>query len=141
MSGLYRRAGTPGSNIIEAGDRITNVRTATRLLMRNGSWLCEKGKSWKADSLGFAWSESESRSWRRTIFVIRNQRAAGQPLGGQDPFRSASMLRNNRVAFNIAGNRYRLDVTVNYPYRIVYIRFVGTHADYDTVDDGRSYPC
>ena len=49
-------------------------------------------------------------------------------------FRSASVLQDNRVAFNIAGNHYRLVVKINYPYRIVYIRFVGTHADYDTVD-------
>jgi mRNA interferase HigB len=34
----------------------------------------------------------------------------------------------------IGGNHYRLVVKVNYPYRIVYIRFVGTHADYDAVD-------
>ena len=34
----------------------------------------------------------------------------------------------------IAGNHYRLVVKVNYPYRIVYIRFVGTHAEYDAVD-------
>jgi HTH-type transcriptional regulator / antitoxin HigA len=38
------------------------------------------------------------------------------------------------VAFNIAGNHYRLVVKINYPYRIVYIRFVGTHAQYDTID-------
>jgi mRNA interferase HigB len=49
-------------------------------------------------------------------------------------FRSASMLRDNRVAFNIAGNQYRLIVRINYPYRIVYIRFIGTHADYDAID-------
>ena len=49
-------------------------------------------------------------------------------------FRSASVLQDNRVVFNIAGNHYRLVVKINYPYRIVSIRFVGTHADYDTVD-------
>jgi len=50
-------------------------------------------------------------------------------------FQSASVLQNNRVAFNIAGNNhYRLVVKIHYPYRIVYIRFIGTHADYDTVD-------
>ena len=38
------------------------------------------------------------------------------------------------MAFNIAGNQYRLIVKINYPYRIVYIRFIGTHADYDTID-------
>jgi mRNA interferase HigB len=49
-------------------------------------------------------------------------------------FRSASVLPDNRVVFNIAGNRYRLIVQINYPYRIVYIRFIGTHAQYDAID-------
>lgn len=49
-------------------------------------------------------------------------------------FRSASVLQNNRVVFHIAGNQYRLIVKINYPYRIVYIRFIGTHADYEAVD-------
>jgi mRNA interferase HigB len=49
-------------------------------------------------------------------------------------YRSASILRNNRVVFNIAGNRYRLVVRINYDYRVVYIRFVGTHAEYDRID-------
>jgi mRNA interferase HigB len=49
-------------------------------------------------------------------------------------FRSASVLQHNRVVFNIAGNQYRLVVKINYPYRIVYIRFIGTHADYDSID-------
>ena len=44
---------------------------------------------------------------------------------------NASVLWNNRVVFNIKGNDYRLVVKINYPYRVVYIRFVGTHADYD----------
>lgn len=44
------------------------------------------------------------------------------------------MLQDNRVAFNIAGNHYRLVAKINYPYRILYIRFIGTHADYDAID-------
>ena len=36
--------------------------------------------------------------------------------------------------FNIKGNDYRLLVKINYPYRVVYIRFVGTHAEYDEID-------
>ena len=56
------------------------------------------------------------------------------PSSVKAQFRSASVLQDNRVAFNIAGNYYRLGVKINYPYRIVYIRFVGTHSDYDTVD-------
>jgi mRNA interferase HigB len=49
-------------------------------------------------------------------------------------FRSASMLQGNRVAFNIAGNHYRLIVKINYPYRVIYIRFIGSHTDYDTIN-------
>jgi mRNA interferase HigB len=46
----------------------------------------------------------------------------------------ASFLKGNRVIFNIGGNKYRLVVHVNYTYRVVYIRYVGTHADYDHID-------
>ncbi len=49
-------------------------------------------------------------------------------------FRNASIVGGNRVVFNIKGNNYRLVVRINYPYRIVYLRFVGTHAEYDAVD-------
>ncbi|MCP4123899.1 MAG: type II toxin-antitoxin system HigB family toxin [Bacteroidetes bacterium] len=47
---------------------------------------------------------------------------------------NASILEDNRVVFNIKGNKYRLIIKANYKYRIVYIRFVGTHAEYDKID-------
>ena len=49
-------------------------------------------------------------------------------------FGNASILKDGRVVFNIAGNKYRLVVWINYAYRVVYIRFVGTHAQYDRID-------
>ena len=49
-------------------------------------------------------------------------------------YRSASIVGGGRVVFNIAGNKYRLVVKVNYPYGIVYVRFVGTHRQYDKID-------
>ena len=49
-------------------------------------------------------------------------------------FRSASILMGNRVVFNVSGNQYRLVVKINYPYGVVYVRFIGTHAEYDAVD-------
>ena len=39
-----------------------------------------------------------------------------------------------RVVFNIAGNHYRLVAWINYPYRVVTIRFIGSHAEYDGID-------
>lgn len=49
-------------------------------------------------------------------------------------FGTASILRDGRVVFNIAGNRYRIVAWVNYPYRVLYVRFIGTHAQYDRID-------
>ncbi len=58
------------------------------------------------------------------------------PTDVKEKYRSASVLKNNRIVFNIAGNKYRLVVSVNYRYRVVYIRFVGTHRAYDAIDAG-----
>jgi mRNA interferase HigB len=44
---------------------------------------------------------------------------------------NASILLDGRAVFNIAGNKYRVVVWINYPYRVVYIRFIGTHSQYD----------
>jgi len=49
-------------------------------------------------------------------------------------YRSASVLENNRIVFNIKGNNYRLVVAINYDYRVVYIRFIGTHKEYDKIN-------
>ncbi len=49
-------------------------------------------------------------------------------------FGSASILAENRVVFNIGGNKYRIVVAVHYAARIVFIRFVGTHAEYDRIN-------
>lgn len=49
-------------------------------------------------------------------------------------FRNASILKDGRVVFNIGGNKYRLVVWINYSYRVVYIRFIGTHEQYDAID-------
>jgi mRNA interferase HigB len=49
-------------------------------------------------------------------------------------YRNASIVANNRVVFNIKGNDYRLVVAINYQFGIAYIRFIGTHAEYDRVN-------
>jgi mRNA interferase HigB len=58
------------------------------------------------------------------------------PAKVKEKYRSASIVGKNRVVFNIKGNSYRLVVKINYAARIVFIRFVGTHADYDRIDVG-----
>ena len=49
-------------------------------------------------------------------------------------YRTASIIGDNRMVFNIKGNDYRLVMKINYAYRGVYVRFVGTHAEYDGID-------
>lgn len=51
--------------------------------------------------------------------------------------RNASFLGNNRVVFNIKGNDYRLVVAVRYTEQLMFIRFIGTHAEYDRIDAER----
>ncbi len=55
-----------------------------------------------------------------------------QAIKGQ--YRSASFVGDNRVIFNVGANKYRLVVHVNYGFRIVYVKFIGTHTDYNRID-------
>ncbi|WP_247234078.1 type II toxin-antitoxin system HigB family toxin [Telluribacter sp. SYSU D00476] len=69
-----------------------------------------------------AWyNEAEQADWK-------------SPNDIKKEYPSASILEDNRMVFNIKGNNYRLIVKINYKYGIVWIRFVGTHAEYDKVD-------
>ncbi len=47
---------------------------------------------------------------------------------------SASILNDNRFVFNIKGNKYRLIVKINFGYSMVWIRFIGTHSEYDKIN-------
>jgi len=56
------------------------------------------------------------------------------PAEIKEHYRSASTLGNNRIVFNIGGNKYRLVVAVKYQARIVFIRFIGSHAEYNRIN-------
>ena len=75
---------------------------------------CEqKLKSW--------YKEAEDAIWKGPNEIKRD-------------YPAAFFLADNRVVFNIKGNKYRLVVKINYSYKIVWIRFVGTHSEYDKID-------
>ncbi|MEX0773605.1 MAG: type II toxin-antitoxin system HigB family toxin [Balneolales bacterium] len=81
---------------------------------------------WKAHSdaeqVLKAWfSEAEKTRWK-------------SPEDIKQKFPQASILEDNRVVFNIKGNHYRLVTKINYDYGQVFIRFIGTHAEYDKID-------
>ncbi|NBX79894.1 MAG: type II toxin-antitoxin system HigB family toxin [Flavobacteriales bacterium] len=49
-------------------------------------------------------------------------------------YANASILKDSRIVFNIKGNSYRLVAKINYEKQWIFIRFVGTHSDYDKID-------
>ena len=56
------------------------------------------------------------------------------PAAVKSQFGTASVLKDGRVVFNLGGNKYRLVVWINFPYRVVYVRFIGSHKQYDAID-------
>jgi len=69
-----------------------------------------------------AWvDEAEKADWKNSNDVKKQ-------------FGNASIIGDNRVVFNIKGNTYRLIVKINYDYSIIYIRFIGTHKQYDKIN-------
>ena len=69
-----------------------------------------------------AWySEAEQANWSNPNEIKRE-------------YPSASILEDNRIVFNIKGNHYRLIVKINYKFSLVWIRFIGTHAEYDKIN-------
>jgi len=51
-------------------------------------------------------------------------------------YRSASIINAERVVFNLCGNKYRLIVRINYSSQTIFIRFIGTHKEYDKINAG-----
>lgn len=69
-----------------------------------------------------AWyKEAEEAQWKRVKDIRRE-------------YPSASFLPDSRVVFNIKGNHYRLVVRINYDYGVIWIRFIGTHSEYDKIN-------
>lgn len=94
------------------------MRIIARKQLRD-HWLMP-GRSDSEQPLKAWFVEVESADWKN-------------PADLKGTFRNASILPQGRVVFNISGNKYRLIVRINYPFRVVYIRFVGTHLEYDRI--------
>jgi mRNA interferase HigB len=57
-----------------------------------------------------------------------------KPADIKEQYRNASILKNRRAVFNIKGNDYRLVVAISYKLQIIYVKFIGTHKQYDAID-------
>jgi mRNA interferase HigB len=75
-------------------------------------------------------SEQQLRAW----YNEAEQAEWKTPNEIKKDYPSASILEDNRVVFNIKRNHYSLIVKINYFYGVVWVRFIGTHAEYDKVD-------
>lgn len=78
----------------------------------------------------YADSENALCAW----YAEANHAKWNTPQDIKGMYRDASFIGDNRVVFNIAGNKYRLVVHINYAYHIVRVKFVGTHKQYDKID-------
>ncbi len=100
------------SNLKQGGMRIIAVKTLREFWEKHAD--SEQAlKSWFKEATGNRWDEPNS---------VKNR------------YPSANILPGNRIAFNIKGNDYRLIVKIHYNTGIVYIRLVGTHAEYDKIN-------
>jgi mRNA interferase HigB len=75
-------------------------------------------------------AEQPLKAWHKAVEQARWKTSASL----KERFATASIISANRVVFNIGGNKYRLVTAINYPFGTVFIRFIGTHAEYDDVD-------
>jgi len=75
-------------------------------------------------------AETSLRSW----YAAASRADWKRPPDIKDAYRSASFVANGRVVFNIKGNDHRLVAAVHYNRSMMFIRFIGTHREYDNID-------
>lgn len=75
-------------------------------------------------------SEQQLRTWYKEAAKAR----WSSPNDIKRNYSKASILKGNRVVFNICGNKYRLVIKVNYLRQWVFVRFIGTHRDYNKIN-------
>ena len=75
-------------------------------------------------------SEQQLRTWYKEASKARWT----TPNDIKQDYKTASILKGGRVVFNICGNKYRLVVRINYFRKWVFVRFIGTHNDYNKID-------
>ena len=94
--------------------RIIAIKSLKEFWTKNGKKDSEQAlKAWYA--------EVRHEKWKNSADIKKK-------------YKNASIINKNRVVFNINGNKYRLVVAIKYEFQIVFIRFIGTHEEYNKVD-------
>jgi len=84
--------------------------------------------------IDFSKAHPDAKGHLDAWWLLAKKAKWSKPQDVKDQLPKASIVGNNRVVFDIFGGSYRLVVKFNYPYGVGYIRFIGTHADYDKID-------
>lgn len=103
------------------GNIVTQMRVLTRKTLRL-FWESEPRHLGAKAPLEAWLAEAEAATWE-------------SPADVKGKFRNASILKAGRVVFNIKGNDYRLLVQINYEMGVILVTWVGTHKDYDEIED------
>lgn len=77
--------------------------------------------------------KTDSKEQLKTWYKESSKAMWTSPTDIKSDYPKASILKNGRIVFNICGNRYRLIVHINYLRQWVFIRFIGTHQEYDKI--------
>jgi mRNA interferase HigB len=77
---------------------------------------------------------NDSTEQLKTWYKEASNATWNSPNDIKNEYARASILKDNRVIFNICGNKYRLVVKIQYKRQWVFIRFIGTHSEYDKID-------
>ena len=75
-------------------------------------------------------SEASLRSW----YHDAKKSDWGNPNELKRQYKNASIIGESRVVFNLKGNSYRLVVAIDYEFQVIFVRFIGTHQQYDKID-------
>ena len=75
-------------------------------------------------------SEDQLKTWYKEA----SRAMWKDPTDIKKEYAKASILKTGRAVFNICGNKYRLVVDINYERKWVFVRFIGTHSEYDNID-------
>jgi mRNA interferase HigB len=76
----------------------------------------------------------DSEQYLKTWFETAMNSDWKSPNDIKRTYATASILKDGRIVFNIKGNSYRLIVRFNFAYQMAFIRFIGTHSEYDKID-------
>ena len=79
-------------------------------------------------------NRADCEQYLKTWYNTAKNSKWNSPNDVKQTYINASILKNGRVVFNIKGNSYRLIVKFNYDRQWAFIRFIGTHAEYDKID-------